>query len=163
MSVVTAPVVGMIAAVARNGVIGNGSGMPWHLPQDLAHFKRTTLGGTLIMGRRTFDSIGRALPGRQTLVLTRDRAWQAPGVTACADLEEALTVADRIGAPVWIVGGGEIYRLGMPHATRLVITEVAHDAEGSVTFPVIDHGVWVETSRTEHDGLAFVDYELRRR
>ena len=161
MSIVVPPVVGMIAAVARNGVIGDGLGMPWHLPDDLAHFKRTTLGGTLIMGRRTFDSIGRALPGRHTIVLTRDRTWRAPTVTTCTSFDEALTAARHLGAPIWIVGGGEIYRLGMPHATRLVITEVPRDADGSVSFPEIDARLWVETSRRQVDDLAFVEYERR--
>jgi dihydrofolate reductase len=127
----------MIAAVSRNGVIGDGARMPWHLPEDLAHFKRTTMGHTLLMGRRTFDSIGRALPGRRTVVLTRNPAWSH------ADVEVAHSF---------------VYRLAMPYAVRLVITEVDQDVEGSVTFPVIDPRTWTETSRASHDGFAFVGY-----
>jgi dihydrofolate reductase len=148
--------VGMIAAVSRNGVIGDGARMPWHLPEDLAHFKRTTMGHTLLMGRRTFDSIGRALPGRRTVVLTRNPAW------AHADVEVAHTFAEGLAlagpTELWVAGGGEVYRLAMPYAVRLVITEVDQDVEGSVTFPVIDPRTWTETSRASHDGFAFVGY-----
>ncbi len=140
--------VAMIAAVARNGVIGDGSGMPWHLPEDLAHFKRTTLGHTLLMGRRTFDSIGRALPGRRTVVLTRDRTWSHADVEVAHTFEEGLALAGP--TEVWVAGGGEIYRLAMPYAVRLVITEIDQDAAGSVTFPPIDPRVWTETSRVPH-------------
>ncbi|MEI2649090.1 MAG: dihydrofolate reductase [Dermatophilaceae bacterium] len=156
-----APAVGMIAAVARNGVIGDGSGMPWHLPEDLAFFKRTTLGGTLIMGRGTFDSIGRALPGRHTIVLTRDPEWHAPGVTTAPSLDAALHAAEEFGAPIWIAGGGQIYRLAMPQATHLVITEVDQDAAGSVTFPPIDPDQWVEVDRMAGDSCAWVTYRRR--
>ena len=152
----------IIAAVARNGVIGHRGGMPWHLPGELAQFKATTLGHTLVMGRATFDSIGRALPGRRTIVITRNPTWHHAGVETAHSFADALALAGP-GDEVFAAGGAQIYELALPFAQRLVITEVAHDAEGSVTFPASDAGVWVETSRTEHDGLAFVDYELRRR
>lgn len=150
--------VAMIAAVARNGVIGDGSRMPWHLPEDLAHFKRTTMGHTLLMGRRTFDSIGRALPGRRTVVLTRDRTWSHADVEVAHTFEEGLALAGP--TELWVAGGGEIYRLAMPYAARLVITEVDQDADGSVTFPPIDPRVWTETSRMPHPsaGFSFVTF-----
>ena len=151
--------VAMIAAVGPGGVIGDGVGMPWHLPEDLAHFKSTTMGHTLLMGRRTFDSIGRALPGRRTIVLTRDRAWSHPDVEVAHSFAEGLALAGP--TELWIAGGGEVYRLAMPYAARLVITEVDRDAVGSVTFPAIDPHEWVEASRMPHDGYAFVDYERR--
>ncbi len=148
--------VGIIAAVARNGVIGDGAGMPWHLPEDLAFFKRTTMGQTLLMGRRTFDSIGRALPGRRTVVLTRDCTWQHPGVEVAHTFEEGLALAGP--TPVWVAGGGEIYRLALPYARTLVLTEIEQDAQGSVTFPPFDRDEWVETSRVPGPGLAWVTY-----
>ena len=151
--------VGMIAAVSRNGVIGDGVRMPWHLPEDLAHFKHTTMGHTLLMGRRTFDSIGRALPGRRSIVLTRNTRWSHADVEVAHTFAEGLALAGP--TELWVVGGGEVYRLAISYAARLVITEVNQDAEGSVTFPAIDARVWVETSRMPHEGFAFVGYERR--
>ena len=145
--------VAMIAAVARGGVIGDGTRMPWHLPEDLAHFKRTTMGHTLLMGRRTFDSIGRALPGRRTVVITRNRAWSHPDVEVAHTFQEGLALAGP--TQLWVAGGGEIYRLAMPYAARLVITEVDQDAEGSVTFPTIDPRRWIEASREPHPSAVF--------
>ena len=152
--------VAMIAAVARGGVIGDGRRMPWHLPEDLAHFKHTTMGHTLLMGRRTFDSIGRALPGRRTVVLTRDPTWAHADVEAAHSFAEGLALAGP--TELWVAGGGEVYRLAMPYATRLVITEIDQDADGSVTFPQIDPAEWSETARMPRDGFAFVDYERRQ-
>lgn len=149
--------VSMIAAVGRGGVIGDGVRMPWHLPAEMAHFKATTMGQTLIMGRRTFESIGRVLPGRRTVVLTRDAAWHHPGVQLAHSFPEALALAGP--GPVWIAGGGEIYRAAMPYAARLVISEVDQTAAGSVTFPDIDEQLWRRSSRVEHDGFAVVTYE----
>ena len=125
--------VAMIAAVARGGVIGDGTRMPWHLPEDLAHFKRTTMGHTLLMGRRTFDSIGRALPGRRTVVITRNRAWSHPDVEVAHTFQEGLALAGP--TQLWVAGGGEIYRLAMPYAARLVITEVDPVSYTHLTLP----------------------------
>lgn len=152
------PPLSLIAAVGRGGVIGDGAGMSWHLPEDLAFFKRTTMGGVLLMGRGTWDSIGRALPGRHTIVLTRDADWSAPGALVAHSLEEALAMADDLGGDVFSAGGGEIYRQTLDLADRLLITHVDRDAEGSVTFPSIDPDLWVETERTPGEGLAWVTY-----
>ncbi len=157
----TSPEIAIIVAVARNRVIGDGSGMPWHLPEDLAHFKRTTMGGVLVMGRRTFDSIGRPLPGRHTVVVTRNPDWHHAGVHTAQSIEDALIIAREFHAPIWVVGGGEIYRLALPQVTRLVVTEVDQESDGSVTFPVIDPQVWQETEREARPGLAFVTYRRR--
>lgn len=147
----------LVAAVGRNRAIGRDGGMPWHLPEDLAHFKRTTMGGTLVMGRRTWDSIGRALPGRHTVVVTRQRGWQAPGATTVNSLPEALLVAgDR---EVFVVGGGEIYAQAMPWAHRLVLTHVDAEPDAEVFFPQVDPSVWREVERDPHDGFAFATYE----
>jgi len=154
------PNVTMIAAVGRNGVIGDGLTMPWHLPEDLRFFKRTTMGHPMVMGRRTYDSMG-TLPGRRSIVVTRQRDWTAPGVEVTHSLPEALAlVADA--HEVFVVGGGEIYRQAMPYADRLLVTEIDRSPEGSVTFPAIDPEVWAETARDEQPGFAWVTYERRR-
>jgi dihydrofolate reductase len=150
----------MIAAVARNNVIGNGESMPWHLPEDLQHFKATTLGHTMIMGRRTFEAIGRVLPGRRTIVITRQPEWRHPGVETAHSLADAFFLAGP-GDEVFVVGGGEVYREAMPYAARLVITHVDRSPDGSVTFPEIDPDAWRETSRSDHEGYSIVTYERR--
>ncbi len=150
----------LVAAVGRNGVIGDGAGMPWHLPEDLKFFKRTTMGGVLVMGRGTWDSIGRALPGRRTIVVTRDRTWSAPGAEVAHSLPEALLIAGD--GEVFIAGGGQIYAQTIDAASRLVITHVDQDPPGSVYFPSIDPMRWREQSRQPQDGFAWVEYHPRR-
>lgn len=150
----------MIAAVGRNNVIGDGTSMPWHLPQDLEHFKATTLGHTMIMGRRTFEAIGRVLPGRRTIVITRQQDWRHPGVETAHSLADALFLAGP-GDEIFVVGGGEVYAEAMPYAARLVITHVDQSPSGSVTFPAIDPKAWTETSRDDHEGFSIVTYERR--
>jgi dihydrofolate reductase len=153
------PNVTMIAAVGRNGVIGDGLTMPWHLSEDLTYFKRTTMGHPMVMGRRTFDSMG-ALPGRRSIVITRQTGWSAPGVEVAHSLPEALALV--AGAEqVFVVGGGEVYRQAIAYAARLLVTEVDQSPDGSVTFPPIDPADWVETARDEHPGYAWVTYERR--
>ena len=153
------PNVTMIAAVGRNGVIGDGLTMPWHLSEDLKFFKRTTMGHPMVMGRRTFDSMG-ALPGRRSVVVTRQRDWSAPGVEVAHSLPEALALVAE-AEQVFVVGGGEIYRQAMAYAVRLLVTDVDQSPEGSVTFPAIDPAVWTETVRDEQPGFAWVTYERR--
>lgn len=147
----------LVAAVGRNGVIGDGSTMPWHLPEDLAFFKRTTMGGVMVMGRGTWDSIGRALPGRRTIVVTRDRAWSAPGAEVAHSLPEALLMAGD--TEVFIAGGGQVYEQTIDAASRLVITHVEQEPEGAVHFPRINPEVWREESREVREGFAWVIYE----
>jgi dihydrofolate reductase len=150
----------MIAAVGRNNVIGDGTSMPWHLPDDLQHFKATTLGHTMIMGRRTFETIGRVLPGRRTIVITRQPDWRHPGVETAHSLADALFLAGP-GDEVFVVGGGEVYREAMPYAARLVITHVDQEPPGSVTFPAIDPATWEEAEREEKEGFSIVTYTRR--
>jgi dihydrofolate reductase len=143
---VTAPVA-IIAAVAENGVIGAGNAIPWRLPSDFAFFKRTTMGKPLVMGRKTFESIGRPLPGRTNIVVTRQQGYQPDGVlvidSLAAALEHAQVIAAADGAgEVIIAGGGEIYREAMPLADRLYITHVAAGPEGDTRFPTIDPAKW---------------------
>lgn len=130
----------LVAAVGRNGVIGDGSAMPWHLPADLRFFRRTTMGGTMIMGRGTWDSIGRALPGRRTIVITRRPHWQPDGAEVAHSLHEALAVAGD--GEIFVVGGGQVYAQTIEHASRLVVTEVDLEPEGPTRFPSIDPGRW---------------------
>ena len=150
----------LLAAVGANHVIGREGEMPWHLPEDLAHFKATTMGHTLVMGRKTYDSIGRALPGRRTIVMTSQRGWHAPSVEVAHSLAEALALAGP--TEVFIVGGGEIYQQAMPFADLLMLTEVDQSPEGDVVFPTIEPAHWRETARQAHEGFAFVTYERKR-
>lgn len=151
----------LVAAVGRQGVIGDGRDMPWHLPEDLRFFKETTMGGVLVMGRGTWDSIGRALPGRRTIVVTRQRGWSAPGAEVAHSLCEALAVAGD--GEVFIAGGGQIYAQTIEHAHRLVLTEVDLEAEGETRFPRVDPEVWHEVSRTPGPApvSAWVTWERR--
>lgn len=150
----------LLAAVGANHVIGREGEMPWHLPEDLAHFKATTMGHTLVMGRKTYDSIGRALPGRRTIVMTSQIGWHAPSVEVAHSLAEALALAGP--TEVFIVGGGEIYQQAMPFADRLMLTEVEQSPDGDVVFPTIEPAHWRETARQAHEGFAFVTYERKR-
>lgn len=156
------PEIAAIAAVARNGVIGAGGDIPWRIREDWQRFRRLTTGNVLIMGRKTFESIGRALPGRTTVVISRNPEWRADGVDVVPGLPEALrTAAAHAPETIFVAGGGEIYRAAWDELSRLEITEVHATPEGNVTFPVISAGEWDETGRESHDGYAFVTYRRR--
>lgn len=148
----------LIAAVARNAIIGADGGMPWHLPADLRRFKRLTMGHPMVMGRRTFDSIGRPLPGRRTIVVTRDPLFRREGVEAVDSVAAALVLAGAPTAEVMIVGGGEIYRQTIDQADRLEITHIDRDILGDTTFPPIDPVVWEAVATEPGEGYAFVSY-----
>ena len=143
----------LIAAVARNGVIGADGGIPWHLPEDFAHFKATTLGHTLLMGRATYDSIGRPLPGRTTIVLTRDPDWHADGVLTASSLDEALAMAD---GDVYVAGGAAVYAAALPYADEQLLSEVALEPDGDTHYPAFDEAEWPEVSREQHEGFDVV-------
>lgn len=137
----TQPRLTLIVARDRQGGIGRDNTLPWHLPEDLQHFKATTLGHPILMGRRTFDSIGRPLPGRRNLVLTRNRAWQHPGCEAVGSIDEALArCADA--RELFVIGGAQLYAQALPRAHRLIITEVDVDAQADVFFPEPDAAHW---------------------
>lgn len=165
--------VAMIAAVGENGVIGADGAIPWRLPSDFAHFKRTTLGKPLIMGRKTFESIGKPLPGRTNIVVTRQTGYQPDGVLVVQSLAEALRQGQAIAAAdgvqeVMIGGGGEIYREAMSLAQRLYVTHVAVAPPGDARFPTIDPKQWeveaaLEVLRTERDSADFSVKVYRRR
>jgi dihydrofolate reductase len=153
-----------IAAVAANGVIGVDNDIPWRIPADWKRFKALTMGHVLIMGRKTYDSIGRALAGRTTFVITRDRMWRGDGVLAVPSVDEALDQARLLDSQtIYVAGGGEIYRAAWDRLTRLEITEVELNPDGEVTFPEIDPDEWIETAREPQDGYSFVSYRRRSR
>lgn len=148
-----------IAAVAANGVIGAENDIPWRIPADWQRFKALTMGNVLIMGRKTYDSIGRALGGRTTFVITRDRMWRGEGVRAVASVDEAIDQAMLLRPKmIFVAGGGEIYRVAWDRLTGLEITEVDQHPVGDVIFPAIDPEEWIETAREPHDGFSFVSY-----
>lgn len=148
----------IVAAVARNGVIGVDGRLPWHLPEDLARFKRLTSRHALIMGRATFESIGRPLPDRVNIVLTRGD-WRRDDVMTASSLEEALEMAASLDVDAMIAGGAAVYEASLPVADRLELTEVDLEPDGDTRFPDVDWSDWVEVSREEHPGLSFVTYE----
>jgi dihydrofolate reductase len=155
----------LIAAVARNGVIGSGNALPWRLPADLRRFRALTTGHTVVMGRRTRESIGRALPERQNIVVTRQPGYVAVGALVKASLDDALRAA-TLPAPVFCIGGGELYALALPRAATLHLTEIDREFEGDTRFPYFDRAGWREAARDEHRapegfGYAFVTYERR--
>ena len=148
-----------VVAVADNGVIGADSTMPWRLPGDLARVRRLTMGKPLIMGRRTWESIGRPLPGRTSIVVTRNSAFTAEGAVVVRDCESALAEARRVAAAsgaaeVVLFGGAAIYRDGLPHAERIHLTEVHAAPEGDTRLPPFDPADWRETGREDHPASA---------
>ncbi|MFC7496318.1 MULTISPECIES: dihydrofolate reductase [unclassified Nocardioides] len=144
----------LVAAVARNGVIGDGPDIPWRLPGEQALFKEVTLGHTLVMGRTTYETIGRPLPGRTTIVLTRSPSWSAAGVLVAHSFEEALDLADTLepAAQVMVAGGGEVYAAALPHADEQVLSLVDLEPRGDAFYPTYAAAEWLETAREQHDG-----------
>ena len=143
----------LIAAVARNGVIGNDGAIPWRVPGEQAFFKATTLGHTLLMGRATYDSIGRPLPGRTTIVLTRDPDWSADGVTTAGSVEEALALAE---GDVYVAGGATVYAAALPYADEQLLSEIDLEPEGDTFYPAYDRDEWREVGREPHEGFEVV-------
>ena len=141
----------LIVAVSRNGVIGADNALPWHLPEDLKYFKSVTMGKPIVMGRKTYDSIGRPLPGRTNIVITRNSKWSAEGVVVAQTLEEALAQGTKACAEdgadeIVVIGGAQIYSETLPVAQRLYLTEVDADVEGDAFFPAINPDEWKQVS-----------------
>ncbi len=162
------PGLSLIAALASNGVIGRDNGMPWHLPEDLKRFRALTMGHPIIMGRKTWDGLGRPLPGRTSIVVSRQAGLDLPGAIAVASLDEAVAAAARAegGDHAFVIGGAQLYALALPRVDRLLLTEIADAFDGDTRFPDFDRSQWAETARTEAvsaAGLryAFVDYDRR--
>ena len=160
--------INLIFARARNGVIGKDNQLPWHLPEDLAHFKRTTLGQPVIMGRKTWDSLPpkfRPLPGRTNLVVTRQAEWQAAGTTVAHSLAQAQALCDP-AQEVWVIGGAEIYAQALPYARKAVITEIDITVDGGDAFAPQFGPQWQETAREDHvsaQGLTYRFITLERK
>ncbi len=165
------PRIELVVAMDRARAIGRGNALPWSLPDDLRHFKALTLGKPLLMGRKTAESLGRALPGRLNLVLTRSGRVPFEGMRAVASIEAALGIAGEAGAEaLMVIGGGELYAQLLPSAQRLHLTEVETEVEGADTwFPDFDRSAWTESARSHHPadarhalGFDFVELERRR-
>ena len=157
----------LIVARARNGVIGRDNALPWRLPEDLAFFKRTTLGHPIIMGRKTWESIGRPLPGRRNLVVTRDPRWKAAGAERAGSIDAAVS-ACRAAPRAFVIGGAQLYAAALPLADEIFVTEIDRDIDGDTHLPALDTALWIETSREPQppggpDELpfAFVHYARR--
>jgi dihydrofolate reductase len=165
----TLPRIALIAAVARNGVIGVDNRLPWRLPDDMKRFRALTSGHSMIMGRRTWESIGKPLPGRQNIVVTRAPGRSAPDIEFARSFDDALERVSLPG-PAFVIGGEALYREAMPRADVLYLTEILRDFEGDARFPDFDRTLWRETSRTANDALDapggfayhFVTYERLR-
>lgn len=157
------PIISLIVAAADNNVIGKDNAMPWHIPEDFKHFKTVTMGKPCIMGRKTFesilDSLGKPLPGRVNIVVSRTN-YQHAGALTCRDLDEAIYQAGKVegATEIMIVGGAQIYALALPRANRIYLTRVHETPDGDAHFPALGPE-WVETSRDPHDGFTFLTYE----
>jgi len=149
----------LVAAMGRNRAIGLGGALPWHLPNELRHFKEITMGKPIVMGRKTWQSIGRALPGRQNLVVTRDVSLRAQGCDVVHSLREA--VARSVGAEVMIIGGGQLYREALPHADRMILTMVDHEPPADTWFPEWDPVEWSEVGIREERADEKNPYDYR--
>jgi dihydrofolate reductase len=155
----------LVVARARNGVIGNAGALPWHLPADLKHFKALTVGKPVVMGRKTFESIGKPLPGRHNIVLTRQAGWRADGISVVPNMAEALAATGmevRTFGAIMIIGGAEIYAQALPFATRIELTEIDAEPQGDTLLPAFAQAHWHEVARTayaaegDRPGYAFV-------
>lgn len=161
------PALALILAVAGNGTIGANNALPWRLPDDLERFKALTTGHAIIMGRRTWDSLGRALPQRQNIVVTRDRTFVAPGAAVVHSLDDALAAVSS-PLPAFCIGGADLFRLALPRADLLYLTEIARAFEGDTWLPAFDRSEWREIARepqrregTDGFDYAFVTYARR--
>jgi dihydrofolate reductase len=158
--------IALVVAMARNGVIGRDNAMPWRLPDEMAHFRRVTMGKPVVMGRRTWESLGKALPGRTNIVVTRDLDYQAAGATVVHSLDEAWKAAGPVDE-VCVIGGSALYAETLSIADVIYLTEVDGDVEGDTRFPQFDRGQWEETEVARHaaderHAYPFRILELRR-
>ena len=152
MSSSTQPIISAIVAMTENRVIGKNNQLPWHLPADLQHFKTITMGNPIVMGRKTYESIGRPLPHRINIVLTRAKAFNAPGCIVVTSIEEAMQCAkEKNSKEIFIIGGAEIYRQLLPYIQRFYLTIVHQDFDGDVYFPALNPHEWHEVTRIKHE------------
>lgn len=160
-------IVTLLVARARNGVIGRDNALPWHLPEDLAHFKRSTMGYPIVMGRRTYESIGRALPGRRSIVITSKAAWQAPGCERATSLADALAMATKPapdpairGDEIFVIGGARLFNEALPLAQRVLVTEIDLLAQGDVHFDAPGPPQWQLTSSQPQESANGLRYRI---
>ncbi len=168
----TRPRITLVVARARNGVIGADGGLPWHLPEELKHFRELTMHHAIVMGRRTWDSIGRALPGRRSIVVTRDPQREFAGAECARSIDEAIAAAARPGPDpsiaadeVFVIGGAQIFDAALPLADRAVVTEIDLDVDGDTRFAALDPRHWSVVERREHrsaDGVRYTIVDYRR-
>lgn len=157
--------INMIAAMAQNHVIGDGEKMPWHIPEDLKLFKKLTSGKPVVMGRKTYESIGRPLPNRDNIVITRDPSWHEEGVIICHDIDAALEIAaqkakENQGDEIMVIGGGTIYQQVLPRAHRIYLTRIMKNFIGNARFPEWDEREWTLTERSELATENMYDFEI---
>lgn len=154
--------ISLIVAADENNIIGGDNKLLWHIPEDLKHFKALTLGKPIVMGRKTYDSIGRPLPGRPNIVITRNPQWKADGVTTATSLEEAFDTAETLGPETMVIGGATIYEAALPFATSVYLTRIHKVYTGDAAFPALSQAEWQEVSRTkgEHCATAGIEYEF---
>ena len=162
----TKPTISLVAAMAKNRVIGKDNDMPWHLPADLAHFKKVTLGKPIIMGRKTYESIGRPLPGRQNVVISRNADYKVEGCDTVTSIEAAIELVKQHDE-VMIIGGGFLYSQVLPLANKLYLTFIDLDVDGDTQFPEFEHLALTEVNRQEYKAddknafdLTFIDYHV---
>ncbi|TAN55398.1 MAG: dihydrofolate reductase [Magnetospirillum sp.] len=158
--------IGLIVAIAANGVIGRDNALPWHIPEDLKWFKRNTLGKPVIMGRKTWDSIGRPLPGRPNIVVTRQADWAAAGAHAVHSLEDGLALAERLApaaAESMVIGGSALFAEALPRCGRLYLTEIQRAYDGDTRFPAFDRAGWREVGREHNPGDPAFDFVVLER
>lgn len=162
------PVIAIIAAVARNRTIGAGNKMPWHLPDDLKRFRQLTTGHRVIMGRKTFESIGRPLPNRTNIIVTRSKSFAAAGCAIVHTLEDAFATASAPDTVAFVIGGGDIYAQTLDRAEKMYLTEIDAEIAGDAFFPLFDRSEWIEVGREPRGAdesrtisFSFVDYERR--
>ena len=151
----------IIAGMSKDRVIGKNNKIPWHVSEDFKHFKKTTLGNTIVMGRKTFESIGsKPLPGRPHVIVSRSMS-ETKGVDVCRSLDEAIKKAESYGAEVFICGGGEIYREALPHTDRMVLSYIEGDYDGDAHFPEFDEADWIVAKKDVHEKFTVVYYERK--
>ncbi len=152
--------ISIIAAMAKNRVIGQKNALPWHLPEDLKHFRNLTMGHHILMGRKTFESIGKPLPGRISIVISRNPDFAYPGVEVAPSIEKAVSLC-RQDEEIFFIGGAELYLQALAYAQRIYLTEIQQDFPGDAYFPQIDPSQWCEISREAHEGYHFAVYERK--
>lgn len=154
------PRLALIAAVAENGVIGAGNALPWHLPEDLKRFKALTLGHPVIMGRKTYESIGRPLPGRRNIVVSRNADFAAAGCETAVSLEAAIAACAGTADEIFVIGGAQIYAEALPLARRLYLTEIRAEFPGDARFPAFERGDWRETVHEHHRAESGLEFDF---